>query len=296
MDSVKISELESVTELLADDTFPVIDNGTTKKATITQISDFVGGSSVGDKPMREYTATFQFSYNNSSVWYSADSAAGKEIKAALERAIADGPGKFKLVFVNTASSPTVLETYMSVSTSGKLSQYTSGHSITVFETSTRYAGKLMLSEWVGTVVDGSVVGDSSGYIWRIISQTCQYATTEYVDGVVESAGGASAPTVVTDAATAYTITTLNGNYVYDFTADAMLTLTIGAVSTFKDYETTIFFNSGETPTNIIVPSTGVIHIGDDAPVFDNGIGTVVANTKYIISVLNNRMVWRGYTE
>jgi hypothetical protein len=128
------------------------------------------------------------------------------------------------------------------------------------------------------------------------TQECQYATKTYVNNALADVGGASAPTVITDAATAYTITTLNGNYVYDFTADAMLTLTIGSVSTFKDYETTIFFNSGETPTNVIVPSTGIIHIGDDAPVFDNGIGTLVANTKYIISVLNNRMVWRGYTE
>lgn len=57
MAEVKISALPAATEITSDDTVPVVDSGTTKKATFQQILDYVTGSTFSDLTVTSLTAS-----------------------------------------------------------------------------------------------------------------------------------------------------------------------------------------------------------------------------------------------
>ena len=57
MAEVKISALPAATEVTSDDTVPVVDGGTTKKATFQQVLDYVTGSTFNDLTATSLTAS-----------------------------------------------------------------------------------------------------------------------------------------------------------------------------------------------------------------------------------------------
>lgn len=99
--------------------------------------------------------------------------------------------------------------------------------------------------------------------------------------------------VITSSDTSYTIANLTANKSYKLSE--LTALTITACETF-DEESVIYFESGSTATSISLPDT-LANIGDvpDLTTASNvSTGTCNANTKYIISILNNIAVWKAY--
>lgn len=101
------------------------------------------------------------------------------------------------------------------------------------------------------------------------------------------------PEVITSSNSTYTIASLTANKVYKLSE--LTDLTITASTTF-DVESIIYFSSGTTGTTISIPSS-LVNIGDVPELTTNNnisTGTCDTDTNYIISVLNNIAVWKGY--
>ena len=114
----------------------------------------------------------------------------------------------------------------------------------------------------------------------------QLVNKSYVDGL-------ASPTVTTSATSTYTIASLTGNKVYKL--GEITDLTITAITTF-DKESTIYFESGSTATDISIPDT-LTNLGDVPTLTASGgvnTGTCEASKNYIISVLNNIAIWKNY--
>lgn len=112
------------------------------------------------------------------------------------------------------------------------------------------------------------------------------ATAKYVDDNVN-------PTIITSSDITYTIASLTGNKTYKL--GEITSLTITATTTF-DRESVIYFTSGLTPTSVSIPDS-LINIGDVPTMSASGgvnTGTCEASKSYIISVLNNIVVWKAY--
>lgn len=100
--------------------------------------------------------------------------------------------------------------------------------------------------------------------------------------------------VVTDANATYTIAQLLGGQIYNLTNSSLTTLTILSATQDVENESTIYFNSGSPGTSLTIPNSWTC-IGD-VPTLTVGAststGTAVANTKYIISILNNIAIFK----
>ena len=101
------------------------------------------------------------------------------------------------------------------------------------------------------------------------------------------------PTVINSTSSAYTISLLKENYIYNL--GEITSLTITEVADLNK-ESTIYFTSGTTATTISIPST-LTNLGDAPTLTTSGginTGTCDASKSYIISVLNNIAIWKEY--
>ena len=176
MATIKISELEEVTELSNSDFLPIVNDNETKKVSLEQLDEMLTGGGIP-----EYVAEFGFNYNSSSVWWSTSGDAGSAIQAALQKALDNGEKYFKLIFRNTASGPPVLETYMYYNSSSNTLSQRQQYSV---YTSSYTNEKMIYSHYVGSITDGVVGNGSTGYIWSLMTDYVPYTTTAYVDDSV----------------------------------------------------------------------------------------------------------------